>query len=459
MRRLFLLLLIVALASPALAQVNGETYEKEGFTIIRVWGSHYEMGFAEGHFIAPKLKDLIEKYVLQQIPPLFWNAARAAYPTLFTEPSEIQEELRGFIDGAVASGEDIYLEPLGRNVDILDLKVANTIADLSTVDYFCSSFSAFGEATQDSELDGALAISRNLDWAAWNDEDPFLLSRDTFILVRRPSEPGYQPTVAITYPGFVGCLSCINQAGVGAFMNQGNNDLPQFLRIWNDGPYVPVVYAVREGLESADFNGDMISTADDVIEALQDKFYGTNLVHIVEPYQAPAGPAGVMEMQTLAGYTIRMPEDDADIGPWRLGLTNQSRKLFPPDPCWRYDAIVQNVQSRSGRYDLDAMWEIMGLVALYDLEQGYTNQTMLYRTDTLELGLAKTDDEGFSVEKQPVWFGIEDLINPTPPVDDDTMDDADDSEDDDSEPTDDDDNDEGNGNSASDDDDEGNCCG
>ena len=421
-----LLLVISATATPSAAQgVSGEMSEAGGIAVLRVWGTAYDMGYAEGWFLGARIKPTITGYILPTIPPLAWEAARRAYPLLFEAAPRIDDEIAGFVDGATASGADLFVEELGRALDVLDLKTANALADLSSASYLpgggqlCSSFSAFGDATVDSELGGDLAITRNLDWGGGS-PDPFLLSRNTMLVVRIPVEPEYQPTVAITYPGFFGCLSCINRAGVGAFLNQGNNR-PPFKDILTGRPYTPVCYATRAGVEAADLDGDGRSTGADVVAALEAHFFGSVLVHVVEPQALEDLPAQVVELQTDAGWAVRVPSDEPDIGPWRLALTNHDRKLFPPAPCWRYDIMREQVQERGGKFDPASLWGLMGMVAFRDLQHGgFTNHTLMYVPDTGDLGLAKTDEAGFSVDKQPAWFTVQGLISPEAPGDDDT---------------------------------------
>ena len=84
--------------------------------------------------------------------------------------------------------------------------------------------------------------------------------------------------------------------------------------------------------------------------------------------------------------------------------------------------MIQQTQARDGKFDLPSLWDLMKQVAFYDLG-GFTNYTILYRTDTMQFGLAKSDETGFSVDKQPVWFDLADLLSYTPPDDDAASDD------------------------------------
>jgi hypothetical protein len=126
------------LAGVAAAQ-NGVILDQQldasnrGYTVLRVWGSHYQMGYAQASLLGDyivngvaELKDLIGE------PD--YTSLRLLMSVSVWKPPEIEDEL----DGIVASLAVTH--PLAA-VDKLDLKVGNSYGDYS---YACRSHICWG---------------------------------------------------------------------------------------------------------------------------------------------------------------------------------------------------------------------------------------------------------------------------------------------------------------------------
>ena len=48
-------------------QVKGELTSIEGKPVLRVWGTHYEMGYAHGYLLAPEIVAMLEDYMLGRL--------------------------------------------------------------------------------------------------------------------------------------------------------------------------------------------------------------------------------------------------------------------------------------------------------------------------------------------------------------------------------------------------------
>ena len=427
----FLLVFILVCCAWA---VNGELVELDGIKVLRVWGTPYERGFAHGFLMAEEIYDVASNYMLPYAGAEGLAMGRLFAALFFGIPDRFIEELQGIIDGVRAAGVSLYIDELGREADVLDLVVANSIADLSS--FMCSSVSAWGDATQNSELGGNLAIVRNLDWGGspWAD-DGMALVKHSMVLVEIPESDEYQPFVSITFPGFIGCLSCFNEAGVGAFQNQGDYD-PHLEDISGTKEYLPINLAIREGIEARDYDGDSVQTVLDVLEAIEDnKRVGSYLIHVVQPYggKDAADPAIVVESH-LAGAVVRYAFDDPDLGDYVLAVTNGHRKMFPPRYCWRYELVVEMVQDYDYELDEERLWDIGEAISYDGRPYSFTYQTMIYIPHERTIGLAITDEESLSSHKEPVMLTWDELLTGAGDDDDDTDDDAgdDDSTDDDS---------------------------
>ena len=161
--------------------------------------------------------------------------------------------------------------------------------------------------------DGRLAIVRNLDWSA----SPALLESQV-IIAYAPSGEDAQPLVSVAFAGYLGCLSCMNAAGVGALFNMGYGEGHASLAEAAAG-FSPANLLLRSALQARDLDGDGLSTAEDVASALTHaRHAGSYIVHLVEPVKlaeaAGRSPARVLEVEA-AGVTSRGPEASAESCP------------------------------------------------------------------------------------------------------------------------------------------------
>ena len=94
----------------ALAQigVKGEILaDTNNVTVVKVWGTHYERGYAHGYFLGDKILDIVEGYLIPSLGS-FYPTARA----LVTDGENLvfdsvyQTEAKAMIKGMGNRGED-----------------------------------------------------------------------------------------------------------------------------------------------------------------------------------------------------------------------------------------------------------------------------------------------------------------------------------------------------------------
>lgn len=202
-----LLLSGVARAEAGLKVVNG-------MYVITVEGAPYDMGFQMGSLMKEEIKSIYKSYLYKKVIKewtkqyaylsgkggskantdprgVLLDAALKNEPFI---PDEFKEEMRGLADGAGLKYEDVLI--------------------MSThIDYFavlCSTFVARGSMTKD----GAMIEGRNLDWASGGlvDLDPF-----SAVIVRKPANG--HAFASVIYPGIIGDLTVLNDAGVSVEIN------------------------------------------------------------------------------------------------------------------------------------------------------------------------------------------------------------------------------------------------
>jgi hypothetical protein len=352
------------------ASIHGALSIIEGQTVLRVWGTPHEMGYAHGALLREAIIDVVEHYALQVVPPATLAATGAVMATVADIAPSLREEAAGIIEGMRATG-GADVTALGRALVADDLLALNAMTDLVAIG--CSSISTWGPGVAQDQ-DGAPMVVRNLDWT----DDPDLLEHQ-IILVTMPSDPTRQPIVSIGFAGYIACLSCVNGAGVTALFNMGYGEHAAPLATAAAG-FAPANLLLRDALERRDVDGDGSARADDVQAAVvQARHAGSYIVHLVEPLrESGIAPARVLEVES-DGVVVRGPE--GDLGPDRLAATNHLREKAAPHSCGRYARLEQASRS-TPRFDREMLWALGRSVRL-----GEVVHTVLIEPETRALTL------------------------------------------------------------------------
>jgi isopenicillin-N N-acyltransferase like protein len=191
-------------------------------TVLYLWGTPYEMGYAHGKLCASQVKAVCERLSLGAClamgctPATLDQAWQQMAPFV---PARYQEELRGLADGA---GLSLQL-----------VQRAHAIPDLS--EYHCTFYAAWGPATRH----GHLQQIRALDYAteAGLQDHPALI-------VARPN--GRNTFVNIGWVGFIGCVSGMNLRHI-AVSEIGESFGPEHETLAGE----PMPFVLRDVLENA----------------------------------------------------------------------------------------------------------------------------------------------------------------------------------------------------------------
>ncbi|RLD74351.1 MAG: hypothetical protein DRI87_01215, partial [Bacteroidetes bacterium] len=175
--------------------------------VIKVSGTHYERGFAQGELLADRITDIIQNYIIPGFgTEVAYNYIKAivASGDLFKIDSLYIVEARGMIDGMNA----VQNNPL--NLDYTDILLANSMLDISGIfqtmeGIECSSLMSWGDATAGTDLDGKSVLTRHLDWVV--DE---VLIRTQAMVIHIPAETNEQPWAEIGFAGMISVLSGFN---------------------------------------------------------------------------------------------------------------------------------------------------------------------------------------------------------------------------------------------------------
>ncbi len=410
-------------AEPAI-DIKGELKEISGIRVLQLQGNNYEKGYAHGYLLADEIFDLLENYMVGRMYMVegyaFTNFLLAYNSRL---PLEYQIELTGLYDGMKdARGErGIYSQKLGREFDMVDLLRWNSIeifpmsfknSAFAHTPSMCSSVSAWGEGTED----GSVVVARNLDFGL---PEPRIEQHSILIAYENTSWLFPKKNwVSFAWPGFIGCLSGMNQDGVGAALNYESSRqfVEDVLRIlpWQ---YTPVGIALRESIESnwyGLFNRDPIGH-------ILFKFCFSNLggafnIHVFTPFDSSGfvsdPPVAAIEGNRNVKFLRDFEENSADPpeidSKYFFAVTNHHRKLKKPVECWRYEIIAERLNEIE-TMDIDKAFDIMMDVVQ---TEGYyhTIQMIGFAPDLRRFWVSFGDENRRAYQAEPVEFNWNEIF-------------------------------------------------
>jgi hypothetical protein len=391
-KTIYILLLLLAFSAGLWSQVNGELVQQDGKTVLHVWGTHAQRGYAHGYLLSEPIMQIFNNYIFQIVTmsnPALYNAVENFYLDSFTVEQKYQAEAQGIIDGMAASGTSLYFPGLERNLNKDDLLTFNAIVDivpyLSSIGFDlnmgvqCASLSSWGNATQaDSLLAGHAVITRFLDW----DMDDTLV-QNPILMVSHPSEPNEQKWIDFTFPGLIGSLSGISQSGKAAFLNMGNvHDVTSTASLH------PMLLSIRNGLETYDTNFDGTDDIGDLYDAIAyENYLSGTLVHVISENPDPL--TGIIEANNAAGTVMRTSQFEDAIPGDNLAATNHFRMLYSPVCCTRYANISDSLYA-NGNVDAKRQIALMRGAAGLDNNMSaiqYTPSTGKISWSTAEPGI------------------------------------------------------------------------
>ncbi len=487
--------LLILAAHPAQA-INGFVSEIDGQRIMRLWGSNYEMGYAHGSLIPEEIVHVIEIYSIRspEGDTLDYDWKRDYIMETFDFPEKLLEESQGIFDAMEDSGISLHMELLGRNLDRGDLLTFIAMRDIAGL--FCTTLAGWNTTTAtDPELLGEMAVAHNTDFRLYA-FDPFFGGDKGIIIAFEPDDPDKQRFISVTFPGFIGIVSGMNESGIGLTTNRGGYEFDLFSVDPLDTQDIGV-WSTRQSLAQKDYNGDERNTIEDVLDYYENVHqFGSLLIHIFGPEDRSDPPTAVQEIN-YHSRVVRWPEDDEVLFPDMELTFNWEDKLFPvrdSGHALRYFIGANRINNEYDRQlTLDNLWDFLDFnhcVAPICL----TFHSAIFRPGPRQLGLSRWSDYDNDPTVNHTWLDFEEIFDVEPmdddvdddvnddadddvdddlnddaddDVDDDLNDDADDDTDDDDDwhgnddtnDDDDDDSDDGDPSSGSDDADDGGCCG
>jgi hypothetical protein len=211
---------------------DGFLEEVDGYRVLHVKGTPYEMGFQHGTLLKDDVHELVRFLFDVKAKEFSENLqlnvgglgvkpdAKAIIKTITLiqkqyVPDRFYEEMRGLADGSGVSYDEVVL--------------ANFIPEL----FHCSGFALSGSATKDGTLYHGRVLDYGCDWR---------LQEHAVLLIAQPE--GKNPFVNVTYAGFIGSVTGMNAKHV-AIGEMGGRGLGKWAG-------TPMALLVRMVLEEAD---------------------------------------------------------------------------------------------------------------------------------------------------------------------------------------------------------------
>lgn len=410
--RLILLFLLLSGFSLQAQTVHGVFIQNTNPYILKVWGNHYERGYAMGYLLGAQIADIYGNYVAPQFGSNLSMAKLMIQQGLFDIDSVLLSEAHGVIDGITDAGHN------PGTMDYLDVLIGNTFLDFQNISSFknkikspgCSSLISWGDATSGSELGGKSIITRHLDWSTHSS-----VLNNQAIIVHFPTDAGEQPWLLIGFAGQMGVLSGVNQSGLGVFQHSMSDSYSPGN---STAQYEPVWFCLRRALEQTDINNDGVCNTQDVkaaalenvngfadgyiISSIAPNIYNNDSLCAMISELAPAAPLHTFRDNT---YPDSIPGDNIYAANYEIKRNDHLHF------CFRYDQTKHALDAVSGQnIGKTESWTIMADSS----NAGFGNvQMMQYIPEDNELFVAFHPGDAPAYETTPIAFDLVSLFTPT----------------------------------------------
>ena len=329
--------LLVAGVAPA---QNGIVLEQDldansqGYTVIRVWGSHYEMGYAQANLLGDYIVDAVDEIKVEAGSD--YSPLRALMAVSVWQPPELEDEIEDELDGMVASLLETHPSA---GIDKLDLKVINTFGDW---DYACRSHMCWGRYVAPPIQSLA---TRRLDFGS-----PAPTASHHVLLARDPDD-GSPRWVNLAWPGAVAVVTGVNEFGTLASLHDYHSSGAD-LSPWR----MPRAVAARHALT--------LPSGSDPSTHLTQVFLALQLYEIMTGsfvnYYTPEGHGGVMTAYPYqAGpdfYHLRVPQAAWHHGEAMVTTNRQTDGTTRPvDEDFGADAYYDDESPKT----LESHWDLL----------------------------------------------------------------------------------------------------
>ncbi|MFO0907601.1 MAG: C45 family peptidase [Isosphaeraceae bacterium] len=345
---------------------QGFLEEVNGYKVLHVKGSPYEMGYQQGallkdeiHALVRYLFDVKAKEITVEVAGIkMLNPKRAIQGIAATQkkyvPARYYEEMKGLADGA--------------GMDYQEVVAANFIPEM----FHCSGFALSGSATKDGTLYHGRILDYGCDWK---------LQEHPILTIAEPD--GKVPFVNVTYAGFIGSVTGMNaeKISIGEMGGRG-------LGHW-DG--VPMALLVRMALEES-------HSLDEAITVFRDHPRTCEYYYVIADGETGKG-VGMEASWNVFGVV--------NMGTSHEKLPHAVKDAVLLSAGDRYEELVRRVKAGHGTFDAESARHLMDRpVAMKS-----NLHSVLFETGTSRLWVANASVDGQPAAAQPYHeFKFSDLL-------------------------------------------------
>ncbi len=350
---------------------EGFLEEVNGYRVLHVKGSPYEMGYQQGALLKDEIHQLV-RFLFDVKAQEFSKAFATSVGGLQIKPDAKK------IISAIAAGQrqfvpERFFEEMrgvadGSGVDLEEIITANFIPEM----FHCSGFAISGSATKDGTLYHGRVLDYGCDWR---------LQESAVLTIAQPE--GLIPFANVTYAGFVGSVTGMNaeQVSIGEMGGRG-------LGHWAG---VPMSFLVRMALEEA-------TTLDEAIAVFRDNPRTCEYYYVVA--DGKSGQAVGMEASWHAFGTVGMGETH----PLLPHAVPDAVLLSAGD---RYEELVRRVKEGHGTFDANSAVRLMDR----PVAMASNLHNVLFEPAKLRLQVANASIDGQPAATQPYHsFDIAELL-------------------------------------------------
>jgi hypothetical protein len=317
--------------------------QDHGYSVIRLWGSHYEMGFGMGAAFSEDIQTGLSQ-VKSQLGSMY-SLARSTMDATIWLPAAIEDEISGIVAGVKSKSPDAVF-------DALDVKVLNTFGDWAYYNKGCRSHSCWGSFVQG---DVKTLSTRRLDYST-----PFGMALHHVLAAWDPGD-GSIRWVNLAWPGYVTVVTGVNAKGTLVSLHDyGTNFQPA-------ADYVTRSVAARYLLSGV----PDLPLADNLAWATGELGNMTLTTGTFINYYVPEGYGGVFTCQTGGSCgTPRTPQ--AAYMNTEVLITTNSQTDGSSVPGG--GDFMGDYYTAGGPKDLKSHFELMGTTGLHLMSVAYRGQ-------------------------------------------------------------------------------------
>ena len=373
--------------------INGSLEQNGNQQILNLWGTNYEMGYAHGFLMADKIRDIIDTFLIGKMAQgniSGYNDFQNYQEENIVWSSQYLDEINGMQAGMLASGKNLYVQSLGRNINAEDIKTFNLTVEF---DVLCSSYGVWGNAS----VDGNVILAKTTDYDF--DSQGNAVNHQVLITYEPLNAPNF---VSVSWPGMIGVIAGMNEEGVSIMVNLSLNGQKA-----DSGPAYGSLAVFRNILENTN-QANYLTQPLAIVNSLDE--YSPFILQIGSPYKGIDNP--VYYLDDSFGNNIIRYSDDFDPDYDHIIGTNHFLIASNPPPSGstvdRYnrikDGLVELYNTGDGKVDRIEALSVIDSVAEGGTEFG-TLHSVTIRPNEMELDVsfATMEDGVFTKATDLTW--------------------------------------------------------